>query len=105
VETYYWGWRDNDGAAHVRRGSGGVGRPLKPGGFDWGYHNAAASALALAILLDVLGDARRARRLQLVFRVRVIQRLDRGARWMLTRRAVLDHVAAIDHEQGLREVS
>jgi len=113
MEVYYWGWRDNEGNAHVQRGSGGVGRPLRlrldldnhsPTGFEWGYPGSGPAQLALAILADALGNDRRAVRLHQPFKARVIQHLDRNKRWMLTRHEVLDHVAVIEREHALREV-
>jgi hypothetical protein len=66
ADRTYIGLRDPDGTAHVavedRRGRR---RPLRhaavhsPTGFEWGYGGSGPADLALALLLDALGEASR----------------------------------------------
>jgi|SRR5262245_35616596 len=104
METYYWGYRDRDDTAEVRRGTGGAGHLLRlrldldnhsPSGFEWGYGGSGPSQLALAILADTLHDDAKALRLHQRFKWRVIAKLSRE-RWQLKQSEVLEHVRAIE---------
>src|SRR5262245_28326025 len=105
MEPYYWGYRDRDDTAQVRRGTGGGGHLLRlrldldnhsPTGFEWGYGGSGPAQLALAILADTLHDDARALHLHQHFKWRVIAKLPRRERWMLKQAEVLEHVLAIE---------
>ena len=70
--------------------------PYSPHGFDWGYRDAGASQLALAILADHLpSDENRAMAQHQRFKERVIARLAPD-RWTMTDREVDNLLATIE---------
>jgi len=101
----YRGWRPRRGDCVVVKdlGSDHKSLPLylevmnhSPTGFEWGYGGSGPSQLALAILVDRLGYARRAEAMMLhqAFKITVIAKLDRK-RWSLPSGAVDDFIASI----------
>ncbi|MYE58558.1 MAG: hypothetical protein F4X35_03080 [Alphaproteobacteria bacterium] len=85
----YHGRRGDDGAAVSR--PDGSALPLDPSlalrrhsptGFDWGYGGSGPAQLALALLLDVSGNAGRALDLYQLFKVEVVALLPREG-WLL----------------------
>lgn len=68
-----------------------------PTGFEWGYGGSGPAQLALAILLDVLGDGDRAGDLHQSFKWAVVSNWD-WAGFRITRAEVLDWVAANTHK-------
>jgi hypothetical protein len=80
-----------------------VGPSLKlrnhsPSGFSWGYGGSGPSQLALAILLDYLGDRERALRLYQRFKLLTTARWDGDANWKLTGSQIDDIVAELEEE-------
>jgi len=106
----YHGHRNRrDGTAVVWRVIDGHPKPLplhlevdnhSPTGFEWGYGGSGPAQLALALLVDVLKNRRRALRLHQQFKFAVIANLPCDADWTLTRAEILDHVAAIEASEA-----
>ena len=93
----YRGFRDANGTAHVEVN----GKPLplrleianhSPTGFEWGYGGSGPAQLALAILVDVTGNARQAVREHQKFKFRVIGRLERDREWTMTDHTVREYL-------------
>jgi hypothetical protein len=59
-----------------------------PTGISWGYSGSGPAQLALAILLDYLGDEQEARSEYQHFKFKVIARLPQNAEWTLTGRQI-----------------
>jgi hypothetical protein len=86
------------------------GRPLNPRldlynhsptGFEWGYGGSGPAQLALAILVDHLGDIRDALNLYQRFKWDVIAELPRSKTWTLTSDQIdqaLERIRAQDKE-------
>lgn len=53
-------------------------------GFNWGYAGAGPKQLALALLLDALGDPERARRIYRQFTVFVVSTWPQTSNWKIT---------------------
>lgn len=80
------------------------GRPLplclhirnhSPTGFAWGYGGSGPAQLALALLVDFLGDEKEAQALYQSFKSRVTARLPMGEPWTLTDDDMRAHVEAL----------
>lgn len=67
-----------------------------PTGFCWGYNGSGPAQLALAILLDYLGDRERALSLYQEFKSDVISGLDIDKDFVLTGQQVEDAITKID---------
>lgn len=59
-----------------------------PTGFNWGYHGSGPAQLALAILVDYLGDKDKAYNLHQEFKQLVIANLKSAESWELTSRDI-----------------
>lgn len=68
--------------------------------FSWGYLGSGPSQLAFAILMDLWGDAERARRLYQPFKFKVIARLEQGQEWTLMADQIEIAVRQIEAERG-----
>jgi uncharacterized protein (DUF2249 family) len=106
--SYYEGWRDIKGEAHVRKVVDGKPRGLRkrldldnhsPDGFEWGYGGSGPAQLALALLADALGDGQRAVRLHQQFKWRVIAKLRQDMYWRLSVENILEHARAIEAQK------
>lgn len=102
--TFYRGWRDADGTAHVTADN--VSLPLRldlvnhsPTGFEWGYAGSGPAQLSVAILADALRSGRRAVRLHQRFKFEVIAALDRDAEWKIVGKTVRQIAARLEREK------
>ncbi len=95
--TRYVGRRTKQGVTVTRESDDGTSEllPLRldlanksPTGFEWGYNGSGPAQLALAILSDVVGDARAIPNFQ-QFKFAVIQKLSQMG-WILTQDEVTD---------------
>lgn len=100
----YEGHRTKTGKCVVTVSAGKKSAPLKlyksvvnhsPTGFEWGYAGPTSAQLALAILMDVLGDKPRAIGWHQSFKRDVIASLPQD-RWTLTAEQVLATVARLE---------
>ncbi len=66
-------------------------------GFEWGYGGSGPAQLALAILVDCLGDAERARTLYQAFKFRVIGKLPKQG-WVIPESDVRKTVEILEKE-------
>lgn len=73
-------------------------RNHSPTGFSWGYGGSGPAQLALALLVDFLGDEKQAEALYQHFKSRVIARLPMTEPWTLTAAQVAEHLDAIRSE-------
>lgn len=96
----YSGHLDAEGAAVVTVNGKRLPLRLKlrnhsPTGFAWGYSGSGPAQLALALLVDFLGDAEEALRLYQSFKARVVTRLPFNEPWTLSAQEVAEHVEAL----------
>lgn len=91
-ERFYCG--KTSGEVTVREG--GLTRRLEPTDrldlsvFTWGRNATGAEQLALALLIDALGDDEKARRFHQAFSRRVIANFPKG--WTITRTRIVAHI-------------
>jgi len=106
ADVLYYGERPSRGA-RVYRADGLKTVPLdprtdlrnhSPTGLEWGYRGSGPSQLALALLADATGDARRALTSYNRFMELVTARLTKE-RWCLTRESVLLTLESIESEE------
>lgn|SRR5579885_1943873 len=71
-----------------------------PTGFAWGYSGSGPAQLALAILVDALGDERWAERLHHEFKRRVVANWPPDADWTITSDEVRRIAREIAHSFG-----
>lgn len=104
MEAKYIGIRTPNGLT-VKVERGGKQRELppqlgvinhSPSGFECGYHGSGPAQLALAILVDVLGDKNKACSLHQDFKRSVIASLPRDANWTLSEGEVKTAVSQLD---------
>jgi hypothetical protein len=69
-----------------------------PDGFEWGYGGSGPAQLALAILIDCLGDQERALRLYQDFKWRVVARWPQESGWNITENEILDTCEQLEDE-------
>lgn len=67
-----------------------------PTGFCWGYGGSGPAQLALAILMDHLGDVERAKSLYQDFKFKVIARLPMDEDFVLTNEQIESAISEID---------
>ena len=73
-------------------------RNHSPTGFSWGYLGSGCAQLALALLVDVLGDKGRALDLYQRFKERAIATRNQDHPFEMTDAQVLEHVASIEKD-------
>ena len=76
-------------------------RRHSPAGYGWGYAGSGPAQLALALCADALGDDARAAAVYQGFQFRVVEALPADG-WVLSERAVLDAVYALERERAAR---
>ena len=76
-------------------------RNHSPDGFEWGYGGSGPAQLALALLCDATGDDELSLQLYQHYKDRVISKIKRADKWVITRLEVLEWVARL----GDRNVS
>lgn len=100
--TTYYGQRTDRGACVFRQRDGKAPRRFRafvsqmvryhsPDGFEWGYGGSGPAQLALALLIDVIGDPDEAEELYQRFKFDVVAALDRD-HWRLTSAEILGWV-------------
>jgi hypothetical protein len=103
----YIGSRKKDGCQVTVMEDGRPSRPLalrldlrnhSPTGFEWGYGGSGPAQLALALAMDVLGDADRAQRVYQTLKFKLVGRLpDHG--WELSEDQLISAITAIERGQ------
>jgi len=71
-----------------------------PTGFEWGFGGSGPAQLALAILVDHLGNVEEARSLYQRFKWRVIAVLPRDKPWTLSPDEIALHISRISLKEG-----
>jgi hypothetical protein len=66
-----------------------------PTGFEWGYSGSGPAQLALALLVDALGDRDRAVKLHQAYKARVVGVLPQNE-WTLTQIEILEVVKQLE---------
>lgn len=100
MEVVYVGWV-KDGAVFVTRN----GHPLdpkpslkawnhSPTGFEWGYAGSGPAQLALALLLDALGNKELAIEYHQRYKFEFVAKWQRGHSWMTNRSEILAWIAS-----------